>query len=124
MLHEMTETTMDRDMLPMLAVLEKLVLVLRFLIVDHWVAWPDQYGVVKCINKCPDRAATTTSDSWTLSYKTFFMLNSAEHGIYPAHKYSNATIVGILTSISMINTISERFEARNFFICRYFSFYE
>ena len=34
------------------------------------------------------------------------------------------TIVGILTFISMINTTSERLEARHFFICRYFSFYE
>ena len=34
------------------------------------------------------------------------------------------TIVGILTFISMINATSERLKARNFFICRYFSFYE
>ena len=34
------------------------------------------------------------------------------------------TIVGILTFISMINTIFERLKARHFFICRYFSFYE
>ena len=34
------------------------------------------------------------------------------------------TIVGILTFISMINTTSERLKARNFFICRYFSFNE
>ena len=34
------------------------------------------------------------------------------------------TIVGILTFISMINKTSERLKARNFFICRYFSFYE
>ena len=34
------------------------------------------------------------------------------------------TIVGILTFISMINTISERHQARHFFICQYFSFYE
>ena len=34
------------------------------------------------------------------------------------------TIVGILTFISMINTTSERLKARNFFICRNFSFYE
>ena len=34
------------------------------------------------------------------------------------------TIVGILTYISMIDTTSERLEARNFFICQYFSFYE
>ena len=33
-------------------------------------------------------------------------------------------IVGILTFISMINTPSERLEARHFFICLYFSFYE
>ena len=32
------------------------------------------------------------------------------------------TIVGILTFISMIYTTSERWKARNFFICRYFSF--
>ena len=34
------------------------------------------------------------------------------------------TIVGILTFINMINTTSERLKSRNFFICRYFSFYE
>ena len=34
------------------------------------------------------------------------------------------TIVGILTFISMINTTSEMHKARNFFICRYFSFNE
>ena len=34
------------------------------------------------------------------------------------------TIVGILTFISMVNTTPERLKVRNFFICRYFSFYE
>ena len=34
------------------------------------------------------------------------------------------TIVGILTFISRINTTYERLKARNFFFCRYFSFYE
>ena len=34
------------------------------------------------------------------------------------------TIVGILTFISMINIKSERLKARNFYICRYFSFLE
>ena len=34
------------------------------------------------------------------------------------------TIVGILTLISMINTTSEGLKAINFFICRFFSFYE
>ena len=38
-------------------------------------------------------------------------------------KVKMPTIVGILTFISMINT-SKRFKARNFFICRYLSFYE
>ena len=32
------------------------------------------------------------------------------------------TIDGILTFISMINTTSEIFKERNFFVCRYFSF--
>ena len=56
-------------------------------------------------------------------YKTFSMLNSAEHEIYPAHKVRMPTIVGILTFISTINTTSERLIARNFFICPYSSFY-
>ena len=43
------------------------------------------------------------SDIWTRGYKTFFMLNSAEHEIYPAHKCIKK-IVGILTFISRINT--------------------
>ena len=34
------------------------------------------------------------------------------------------TILGILVFISMINTTSERLKTRNFFICRYFRFYE
>ena len=28
--------------------------------------------------------------SWARSYKTFFMLNSAEHELFPAHKSLNA----------------------------------
>ena len=39
-------------------------------------------------------------------------------------KFILIIIVGILTFISMINTTSERLKARNFFICRYFNFYE
>ena len=34
------------------------------------------------------------------------------------------TIVGILTFISMINTTSESFEARNVIIFKHFSFYD
>ena len=48
--------------------------------------------------------------------KTFFILNSAEHEIYPAHKCLNANNCwhfniyehDKLTFISMINTTSER----------------
>ena len=39
-------------------------------------------------------------------------------------KMPTIIIVGIFTFISMINTTSERLKERNFFICRYFSFYE
>ena len=48
--------------------------------------------------------------------KLFFMLNSASHEIYHANKCLNAN--------NLINTTSERLKARNFFIGRYFSFYE
>ena len=51
------------------------------------------------------------------------MLNSAKHIIYPAH-VKMPTIIGILTFISMINTITERLYASNFFTFQYFSFYE
>ena len=47
--------------------------------------------------------------------KLFFILNTAEHEIYPAHNVKMPTIVGILTFISMINTTSERLKARNLF---------
>ena len=52
---------------------------------------------------------------------SFFLNNGPEtgHEIYHAH-----TTFGILTSISMINKTSQRLIARNFSICRYFSFYE
>ena len=55
----------------------------------------------------------------------FFMLNSAEHEIRPADKnVKMQTIVGILTFISIINTISEKLKAITFMICQYFSLYE
>ena len=57
-------------------------------------------------------------------YKTFFMLSSAEHEIYPAHKSQNANNRWDFSFISLINTTSERLKASNFFICQYFSFYE
>ena len=39
-------------------------------------------------------------------------------------KFKIHSFVGILTFISMINTTFARLKTRNFFICRYFSFYE
>ena len=44
--------------------------------------------------------------------------------LVPLEQWDKITIVGILTFISRINTTSERLEARNFFICRCFSFSE
>ena len=43
---------------------------------------------------------------WPRGYRTFFMLNLAEHEIYPAHKCKNATIDGILTFMNRIDEIS------------------
>ena len=57
------------------------------------------------------RGYKTFSCSTQLSMKFILLLN-----------VKMPTIVGILTFISKINTISEWLKARNFFICRYFSF--
>ena len=51
-------------------------------------------------------------------YKTFFVLNSAEHKIYLLINVKMPTL------ISMINTTSERLKARNVFIFQHFSFHE
>ena len=73
---------------------------------------------MKAKTMTPDQTVTAVRPR---GYKTFSMLNSAEHEIYPAH-VKMPTIVGILTFISMINTTSERLKAKNFFICRYLSY--
>ena len=52
------------------------------------------------------------------------MVNSTEHEIYPSHNVEMPTIVDILTFLSLKNTTSERLDARNYFICQYFSFEE
>ena len=59
----------------------------------------------------------------------FFMLNSAEHEIYPAHNVKMPTNVGILTFISRIfvsrmNTPSESLKARKISVFKHFSFYD
>ena len=36
------------------------------------------------------QSRTTIHASWARGYKTFFMLNSAEHEIFSANKYENA----------------------------------
>ena len=58
-------------------------------------------------------------------YKTFFILPTQWSRIFILFiNVKMPTIVGILTFISMINTLSERLKARNFFVCWYFSFCE
>ena len=54
-----------------------------------------------------------------------FMLNSTEHGIYPAHNVKMPTIVGILTFISRINTTWEslKVKARTMSIFQHLNFY-
>ena len=46
-------------------------------------------------------------------FYNFFILNSAEHKFILLINVKMPTIVGILTFISMINTTSERLNARN-----------
>ena len=64
-----------------------------------------------CTNQAWDYKKNPCSTQ--LSTKFFLLIND-----------KMPTIVGILTFVSMINTPSEKLKARNFFICRYFSFYE
>ena len=59
------------------------------------------------------RLKTLFSCSTKLSTKCILLIN-----------VKMPTNVGILTFISMTNTTSEILKARNFYICRYFSFYE
>ena len=63
-----------------------------------------------------------TSHSMPWGYKTFFMLNSADHEILMLINVKMPVINGILTFISMINTTAERLQERHFFICRYLGF--
>ena len=49
----------------------------------------------------------TSEDDQVARLYNFFMLYSSEHEIYPAHKCKMATIVGILTFISMIKLNQE-----------------
>ena len=58
---------------------------------------------------------TINNSSRAQGYKTFFMLNSAEHEIYPAHKF------GILTFISGFCDLNM---GMNFIYFGYFSIYE
>ena len=63
--------------------------------------------------KTRSRGCKTFSYSTQLSTKFILLMN-----------IKMSTIFGILTFISIKNTFSERLKARNFFICRYFSFSE
>ena len=62
--------------------------------------------------------------TWPRGFKKLFPCSTQLHTKFILLlNFKMATIFGIFTFISMINTTSERLEARNFFICRYFSFY-
>ena len=60
--------------------------------------------------------------SWSRGNNTLFMLNSTEHGIYPAHNVKMPTVVGISTFISLIYTTSDSFKARCCSIFHHFTF--
>ena len=66
----------------------------------------------------------TWSWAWPRGSKTFSCSTQLSTKFILLIKVKMSTILGILTFISMINTTSERLKARNFFIYRYFSFYE
>ena len=61
------------------------------------------------------------AESWPPGYKTFFMPNSIEQEIYPAH-VKILTIVGILTIISRIKQHLRvlKAEKKNIFLTFYF----
>ena len=61
---------------------------------------------------------------WPEVIKLFFMLNSTECEIYPAHNAKMSTIVGILTFISRKNTSPESLKAGSPYIFQHLSFYE
>ena len=62
--------------------------------------------------------------AWPRGYKTFSCSTQLSTKFILLINVKMPTIVDILTFISMINTTSERLKARNFYICRYFSFDE
>ena len=57
-------------------------------------------------------------------YKTFSSSTQLSTILFLLINVKMPTIVDILTFISMINTTSKKLKARNFFSCRYLSFYE
>ena len=88
---------------------------LMFCLDAQWTIWPVMY-MKMCSTKLGPEVIKLFSCSTQLSTKStkFILLINVKM----------PTIVGILTFISKINTTSERLKSRNFFICRYFSFYE
>ena len=63
-------------------------------------------------------------ETWPQGFKTFSVLNSAEHEIIMLINVKMPTIVGILTFISLINTPLESFKVRKIFIFHHFTFNE
>ena len=89
------------------------------------------YRIGHSLHLCPclvyassEGSGETSYMTWPRVYKTFSMLNSAEHEIYPAHKCQNANNCWHLNIYEQDKYNIERIKARNFFICQYFCFYE
>ena len=62
--------------------------------------------------------------NWDRGYKLFSYSTQLKTKFILLINVKMPTIVCILTFMSRINTTSDRLKAKNFFICRYFSFYE
>ena len=77
------------------------------------MVWFCNYDIGQHMKSTGPKVIKLLPCSTQLSTKIFLLIN-----------VKMPTIVGILTFISMINTTSEGYRARNFFICRHFSFYE
>ena len=82
----------------------------NFVLPLSWVTWK--------------RFITFGPEDWPRGYKTFPCSTQLSTKFILLINVQMPTIVGILTFISMINTISQKLKAINFFICRYFSVYE
>ena len=86
---------------------------------------PDVYTVGLIAHIPGDSRILKAHDTRPRGYKTFFSCSTQlSTKFILLINVKMQTMVDILTFISMINKTSKRHKARNFFICRYISFYE